>query len=69
MLVLSRKNNESIVIAGNIVITVVDISGSKVRIGITAPKEVPVFRKEVQDAIDQAAPQKPVKNDGLKGGL
>jgi carbon storage regulator len=57
MLVLSRKRDESIVIAGNITITVVDIRGDKVRLGITAPAEVPVHRREVYDAIkrDQAA--------------
>lgn len=57
MLVLSRKRDESIVIAGNITITVVDIRGDKVRLGIVAPSEVPVHRREVYDAIkrDQAA--------------
>jgi carbon storage regulator len=51
MLVLSRKRDESIVIAGNITITVVDIRGDKVRLGIAAPAEVPVHRREVYDAI------------------
>lgn len=51
MLVLSRKKNESIVINDNITITVVDIRGDKVRLGVEAPKEVPVHRKEVFDAI------------------
>ncbi len=51
MLVLSRKTNESIVIAENIVITVVEIQGGKVRLGIVAPKDVPVHRQEVFDAI------------------
>ena len=51
MLVLSRKKNESIVINDNITITVVEIRGSKVRLGIDAPKEVPVHRREVFDAI------------------
>lgn len=51
MLVLSRKRDESIVIAGNITVTVVDIRGDKVRLGITAPAEVPVHRREVYDAI------------------
>ncbi len=45
MLVLSRKRNEQIVIAENIVITVVEIRGDKVRLGIEAPKDVPVHRK------------------------
>lgn len=51
MLVLSRKVNETIIINENIVITVVDIRGDKVRLGIDAPKEVPVHRGEVYDAI------------------
>lgn len=51
MLVLSRKKNESIVIDGNIVLTVVEIKGDKVRLGITAPAEVPVHRSEVFEAI------------------
>lgn len=51
MLVLSRKKNESIVINNDIVITVVEIRGDKVRLGIVAPKEVPVHRQEVYDAI------------------
>lgn len=51
MLVLSRKKNESIVIDGNIVVTIVEIRGDKVRLGIEAPKEVPVHRSEVQAAI------------------
>ncbi|HZL86733.1 MAG TPA: carbon storage regulator CsrA [Pirellulaceae bacterium] len=62
MLVLSRKRDESIVIAGNITITVVDIRGDKVRLGITAPAEVPVHRREVYDAIkrDEMAATAPV---------
>ncbi|MGC1275746.1 MAG: carbon storage regulator CsrA [Planctomycetaceae bacterium] len=51
MLVLSRKKNESIVIDDRIVLTVVEIRGDKVRLGIEAPREVPVHRKEVYDAI------------------
>ena len=51
MLVLSRKKNESIVINNDIVITVVDIRGDKVRLGIVAPKDVPVHREEVYEAI------------------
>jgi carbon storage regulator len=51
MLVLSRKRNEQIVIAENIVITVVEVRGDKVRLGIEAPKSVPVHRKEVYEAI------------------
>ncbi len=51
MLVLSRKKNESIVINDDITIVVVEIRGDKVRLGIEAPKEVPVHRREVFDAI------------------
>lgn len=51
MLVLSRKKNESIVIDERIVITVVEIRGDKVRLGIEAPREVPVHRSEVHAAI------------------
>jgi len=46
MLVLSRKKNESIVINNDIVVTVVEIRGDKVRLGIVAPKEVPVHRQK-----------------------
>jgi len=53
MLVLSRKKNESIVINNDVVITIVEVRGDKVRLGIEAPKEVPVHRKEVWDAIQR----------------
>lgn len=55
MLVLSRKRDESIVIDGGIVITIVDIRGDKVRLGIEAPSTVPVHRKEVHDALKREA--------------
>lgn len=51
MLVLTRKRNERIVIGDDIVITVVEIRGDKVRLGFDAPKEIPVHRQEVYDAI------------------
>ena len=54
MLVLSRKKNESIVINDDITIVVVEIRGDKVRLGIEAPKEVPVHRNEVYEAIRRA---------------
>jgi carbon storage regulator len=56
MLVLSRKKNESIVINNDITIVVVEIRGDKVRLGVEAPKEVPVHRREVYDAIRRNAP-------------
>ncbi len=51
MLVLSRQRDETIMIGDDIEITVVDIRGEKVRLGINAPAHVPVHRKEVYDAI------------------
>jgi carbon storage regulator len=54
MLVLSRKKDESIVIRDDIVVTVVEIRGDKVRLGIDAPKEVPVHRREVYEAIKES---------------
>ncbi len=51
MLVLSRKKNESIVIDDNIIITVVEVRGDKVRLGIEAPREIPIHRSEVHAAI------------------
>jgi carbon storage regulator len=51
MLVLSRKKNESIVVDNDITIVIVEIRGDKVRLGFEAPKEVPVHRREVFDAI------------------
>jgi carbon storage regulator len=53
MLVLSRQRDESIIIGDNIVITIVDIRGDKVRLGIEAPQEIPVHRQEVYEAIQR----------------
>src|SRR5215510_7189753 len=53
MLVLSRQRDESIIIGDNIVITVVDIRGDKVRLGINAPSEIPVHRQEIYEAIQR----------------
>ena len=54
MLALSRKKNEALVINNNVEITILDIKGDQVKIGINAPKEVPVYRKEVYLQIQQS---------------
>ena len=56
MLVLSRQRDETIMIGDDIEVTVVDIRGDKVRLGINAPKEISVHRKEVYDAIKKENP-------------
>lgn len=58
MLVLSRKKNESIVIGGNIVVTVVEVRGNSVRLGIDAPADVVVHREEVQRLIERSSARK-----------
>ncbi|MCI8383121.1 MAG: carbon storage regulator CsrA [Lachnospiraceae bacterium] len=54
MLALSRKKNEALVINNDIEITILDIRGDQVKIGISAPKEVPIYRKEVYLQIQEA---------------
>jgi len=54
MLVLSRKKNESIIIRDDIVVTVIEVRGDKVRLGIDAPREVAVHRQEIYEAIKQS---------------
>ena len=54
MLVLTRKTNQSIMIGDEIEITVLAVSGEKVRIGIEAPRDISVFRQEVLDSMDEA---------------
>lgn len=54
MLALSRKKGEAIVINNNIEITILEIKGEQVKIGVSAPKEVPVYRKEVYAQIEDA---------------
>lgn len=54
MLALSRKKNEALVINNNIEITILEIKGEQVKLGISAPKEVPVYRKEVYLQIQNA---------------
>ena len=69
MLVLSRKKGESVIICENIVVTVVEIRGDKVRLGIEAPEDVPVHRREVYEAIKRAegsqtkSPEIPTSNE------
>jgi carbon storage regulator len=63
MLVLSRKKNESIVINNDITIVVVEIRGDKVRLGVEAPKEIPVHRREVYEAIKRNEAQKAVSDE------
>jgi carbon storage regulator len=53
MLVLSRHRDESIIIGDDVVITIVDIRGDKVRLGIDAPQDIPVHRREVYEAIQR----------------
>ncbi len=62
MLVLSRQKDESIIIGDNVEVTIVDVRGNKVRLGITAPKDVPVHRREVYDAIQREKSEKKEKN-------
>ena len=61
MLVLSRRKNESVIINDNIVVTVVEVRGEKVRLGIDADKDIPVHRQEVWDAIQR---EKKAKGEG-----
>lgn len=68
MLVLSRKRNESIVIDGSIVVTVVEIRGDKVRLGIEAPREVSIHREEIFSAIAaEAQPNLPLETPAAEG--
>ena len=64
MLALSRKKNEALIINNNIEITVLEIKGEQVKIGISAPKEVPVYRKEVYVQI-QEANKEAMNTDGM----
>ncbi|MCM1099930.1 MAG: carbon storage regulator CsrA [Clostridium sp.] len=54
MLALSRKKNEALIINNNIEVTVLEVKGDQVKIGISAPKEVPVYRKEIYLQIQEA---------------
>ena len=65
MLALSRKKNEAIIINNDIEITVLEVKGDQVKIGISAPKEVPIYRKEVYLQI-QEANRASVDADGME---
>ncbi len=65
MLALSRKKNEALIINNNIEITVLEIKGEQVKLGISAPKEVPVYRKEVYEQI-QEVNKEAASMDGLE---
>lgn len=65
MLALSRKKNEAIIIDNNIEITILEVKGDQVKIGINAPKEVPVYRKEVYMQI-QESNKEAVSLEGLE---
>lgn len=54
MLALSRRKNEAIIINNNVEVTILEVKGDQVKLGITAPKEVPVYRKEVYLQIQEA---------------
>lgn len=54
MLALSRKKDESIIIGNNIEITILDIKGDQIKIGVNAPKSVPIYRKEVYSEIQES---------------
>ncbi|GFI16844.1 MAG: carbon storage regulator CsrA [Lachnospiraceae bacterium] len=65
MLALSRKKNEALIVNNNIEITVLEIKGEQVKLGISAPKEVPIYRKEVYAQIQEANSES-VNMDGLQ---
>lgn len=65
MLALSRKKNEALIIDNKIEVTVLDIKGDQVKIGISAPKEIPVYRKEVYLQIQEANKQS-MEGEGLE---
>lgn len=67
MLVLSRKKDESVIIGDAIEITVVEIRGDKVRLGVVAPRDIPFHRREVWEAITRGAPSAPQPVEKLVG--
>jgi carbon storage regulator len=67
MYVFSRKKNESLVIADDIIVTVIEIRDDKVRLGIDCPKEMPVHRKEWAAAIHRQEMMGPSQTDAGEG--
>ncbi len=71
MLALTRKNGESIIIGNDIEITILDVKGEQVKLGISAPKAVPVYRKEIylqiQEANKEAVTNTDVSLEVLRG--
>ena len=65
MLALSRKKNEALIINNNIEVSVLEIKGEQVKLGISAPREVPVYRKEVYEQI-QEVNKEAVNMEGLE---
>jgi carbon storage regulator len=69
MLVLTRKSNQSIMIGDDVEVSVLAVTGEKVRIGIKAPQEIPVFRKEIyleihrEDAVQDSEPEERAEVD------
>ena len=68
MLVLSRKLNESIIIDGNIRITIVGVRGSQVRVGIEAPASVPIIREELQARAGSGVLLEPSTGESIRDG-
>ena len=65
MLALSRKKNEAFIISNNVEVTILEVKGDQVKVGITAPKDVPIYRKEVYMQI-QEANKEAVNADGVE---
>ncbi|QDY84424.1 carbon storage regulator CsrA [Paenibacillus polymyxa] len=69
MLVLSRKKGESVVIHNDIVITVLSVEGDNVKLGISAPKDIDIYRKEIFDAIQDNNQNAVMDLEALKNAM
>lgn len=69
MLVLTRKKGESIVIHDNIVITVLSVEGDNVKIGVSAPKDIDIYRKEVFEAIQQSNQSAVMNSNAIQSAM